>query len=623
MNIVRRSLTGIPRPAIARLGLGLLGALSGCFNPTPPANVLCAPDGWCPSGQTCDMNRWLCVPEGQIPDAGTWPWIDSGWPWPPPDSYYPWPDAGLGEGIPAALAAPWGPTFIQIEQVLVTYVTPGSDAEPEGFFVQLDPAGPAMFVAQSPSFPGVRLAAGDRVSFVVYQMGGLYENSVAEAVGELVVHSRGNDVSVLVQDVSYVTDLPYNAYPYASELVSANLHLTGSFFEDGYGFVIAPVSTNEYSGDGLLYLRMLPALQQEVGIERDCYFRVDGVPLWRYWSESSFPVYDAAELQDLWCPAPDIVWIQADTNTSVQVELSQPLDPTTVLLDGSQFTIAGLTVTGVALDGRFLTITTSSQTAGQTYALEVDDSVRDRFGSMVNLNDNTTFVGEGPRARLRVNEVKANIVPSCDLLELRAVQGGSLEGVRVTEQGATVHTFGSLLVATNDIVVVHFNSFSAQCNPGRSPSETTSVNQRPRVVFGANFDTAYDIYAAGPGLEIAPHTIAVYDQNGGMVDIVLVTDGSGVAPDAESEREAEDAADAGEWRPQSGSVPPGGFRGATFREHAAPGLESDQVTVVNGWSALAGQDSVQRSGNADSNHKGDWVTAPNTFGLPNAGQSPL
>lgn len=617
MNTARRSLTGIP--GIASLGV-LLGALSGCFNPTPPANVLCAPDGWCPSGQTCDPNRWQCVSDGEIPDAGGW--ID-GWPWPPPDSYYPFPDAGAGEGIAAALAAPWGPVYISIKQVLVTYVRPTLGFEPEGFFVQNDLSGPAMFVSVSPSFSGVRLTAGDRVSFSVYEMGGLYDNPVALSVGELVVHGRGNDVSSMVMDVNTAFDLTFNGPSYNGEVVRANLFVQGDFYDDGFGFLVAQVATEGVFDDWALVVRLPVPLQEQVGIEIGCTFGVDGVPLWRYWSETIFPIQDFSELRDVSCPQPEFRTATADTNTTVRLELSRSLDPETVQADGSQFTIDDLQVTAAALDGRFVTLTTTPQTVGQFYTVRMATSVRDIFGSSVAASNRATFEGAASRARVRINELKANIVPSCDLLELRVTEGGTLNDVRITEKGATIYTFRNLQVVPNDVIVIHFNGFSTQCNPGRSPNETQAASQHPRVVFGANFDTAYDIYLSAVGLETTPHTIGAHDHLGRLRDIVLVTGSLAFAPDTESEDEAALAAEAGEWRTQNGSVPSGGFRGDTFSAHAAAGLEVGEVSIVTGWSALDGQPSVQRSSNADSNHRGDWTTAPHSFGLLNAGQSPL
>lgn len=627
MNTARRSLTGIPRSALASLGLGMLGALSGCFNPTPPANVLCAPDGWCPSGQTCDTNSWLCVPSGGLPDAGGWPWWDSGWP--PPDGWYPpLPDAGVpAEGIAAALAAPWGPVSIAIDNVQVTYVKPALDIyEPEGFYVQSEAYGPALFVAVSPTFAGVRLAVGDQVSFRIYEMGELVLNSVAYSIGELVVHGRGSDVAWMIQDVGQVSDLGYTAYEYNAELVSANLYMAGGFFDDITAVtVVAPVVTDGSSNDGNIQVRVPIELQEQLGLEYDCRFRVDGLPIMTRFNVATFSVYDISELQNIACPASRISIVHVDSPTSVRIEFSRALDPATVRTDGSQFEITGLTITAAAVAGRFVTLTTTPQTGGELYNVitgGVTDSPLDILGVPIAYENYWVFYGAYPRARLRINELKANIVPSCDLLELRVVEGGTLEDVRITAQGQTMHTFGDLQLATNDLIVIHFNGSSTQCNPGRSQSETQSPNQRLRTLYAANYDTAYDIYVPLVGLNVSPHTIAVYNHLGRMVDAALVTGGSSL-PDPFSEDEAGLAAEAGEWRSESGTVPPGGFQGATFREHAAAGLDLDQVSVVTGWSAIDGKATVQRNSNADNNHKGDWTTAPHTFGLLNPGQSPL
>lgn len=627
MNTARRSLTGIPRSALASLGLGMLGALSGCFNPTPPANVLCAPDGWCPSGQTCDMNRWLCVPNGEIPDAGGWPWWDSGWP--PPDSWYPpIPDAGVpATGIAAALAAPWGsPVFISIDNVQVTYVKPAiEDYEPEGFYVQSEGDGPAMFVAVSPSFAGVRLAAGDQVSFRVYEMGELNWNSVAYSIGELVVHGRGSDVSWMVQDVGSVYDLGYIPYDYNAELVSAELIVASEFYDDYPGLTVAAMVDTATSSDRNIQVRMTNALHAQTGLEVGCSFRVDALPFMSLFGVATFPVYDISELRNIACPASRIEAVYSDSPTSVRLVFTRALDPATVRADGSQFAILGLTITAAAHEGRVVTLTTTPQTGGQLYTVisgDVPDSPRDVLGVPIADESYWVFYGAYPRARLRVNELKANIVPACDLLELRVVEGGTLEDVWITTQDQTIHTFGDLQLATNDFIVIHFNGSSTQCNPGRSQSETQSPNQRPRTLYAANYDTAYDIYVPLVGLNSSPHTIAVYDHIDRMVDVALVTGASGF-PEGGSQIEAARAAEAGEWRSESGTVPPGGFQGEAFRQHAAAGLDLEQVSVVTGWSALDGKASVQRNNDADSNHKGDWTTAPHTFGLLNPGQSPL
>ncbi len=513
--------------------------------------------------------------------------------------------------------------YIAIDQVLVTYIKPALGFEPEGFFVQNDLYGPAMFVSVSPSFSGVRLTAGDRVSFRVYEMGGLYENSVALAVGELVVHSRGNDVSALVQDVNEARDLTNSVYSYTAELVRARVTVQDVLNEDGFGSATGWVGTEGIDDDRLLNLRLPSSLQRLVGLEPNCTLELDGVPLWRQAEGTVFLAYDMGELRDVSCPQSRVQNIVYDTATELRIELSRSLDPSTVQANGSQFTLdGGVTVTAAAVDGRFVTLTITPLTAGQFYVLDMATSLRDILGVALQVGG-VGFSAPTPRARVRINELKANIVPSCDLLELRVTEGGTLNDVRITEKGATIYTFRNLQVETNDIVVIHFNGFSTQCNPGRSPNETQAASQHPRVVFGANFDTAYDIYLSAVGLETTPHTIGAHDYLGRLLDIVLVTGSLAFAPDTESEDEAALAAEAGEWRTQNGSVPSGGFRGDTFSAHAAEGLHVGEVSIVTGWSALDGQPSVQRSSNADSNHRGDWTTAPHSFGLLNAGQSPL
>lgn len=602
---------------------GLLWALQGCFNPSPPAGVFCAPDGWCPDGQRCEPFTWMCVVGDDTLDAGV-PWSDASWPWPPPDAF-PWPETdggGLLMGIDQALIS-YGPVNIQIPQVLVTFVKPASLSEVAGFFVQTEQLGPALFVGVDPNLGGTRLQVGDRVSFRILEMSDAYGLPMAVYIDSVVIHARGESESPLLQDVTNAEDLVYNAYLYAAELVRATIRVENFFANDELGFASCQVSTNAVF-DESFRLRVPETLQDVARLEIGCTLEVAATPLWRYYNQSHLLAYDLGDFRDVDCPPPRVEAVTAVTSTELRIELSRAVEPATVASNGSQFVFdGGITATSATASGRVVTVTTTQQVEGQLYSLTVDQSVQDIFGKGMEAGSSFGFQGGRTRATVRINEVKANIAPGCDLVELRVVDPGNLFGFDLRVQNSTVLTFGSVQVARNDLVVVHFDSNDASCRRAGSQNETDAENQQPRSDYPANFDNAYDWYTASQGPAAGPSVLVMRDEEDRILDAVLLTDGLMQDTSAQTENAAALVVSAGQWQSQGGGVPPGGFVDAAFHDSAATGIDADLADVTNGFDALDGQRSVQRSGNADSDRKGDWATAVHTFGAPNAGQSPL
>jgi hypothetical protein len=613
MTTAHRGLIGIA---------GLLWGLQGCFNPAPPAGAICAGDGWCPSGQYCDQVIWRCLP-GSPGDAGT-PWgPDAFWPWPPFDAGV--PDAARGEGIEAALGS-LGPVDILIPEVLITYVKPAAgENEPAGFFVQGEPEGPALFVGVDVNLGSARLAAGDRVSFRIGYMDDLYGVPMAQNIADVVLHERGQDTSALLQDVTDVVDVAYSPQLYTSELVRAAFTVDGNMYADGLGFVTAQVWTDVVYGEDWFRVRLPEALEQDViGLEGGCLLYLAGSPLWRSYDQVLFLVHSMSDLAAVDCPEPYISLITVESGTQLRIELNRALDPASVAPDGSQFTFDDdLQATSAVVSGRFLTLTTTPQNPGQLYTLEVASSVNDVFGKSLPAGNGFVFEGGRSRASVHINELKLNIVPGCDLVELRVVSPGSMAGYDLRSQNTTVLTFGDLQVDTNDLVMVHFDATDASCRRAGSLNETAAPGEQPRSDFPANFDTAYDWYTNYQGPAVAPGVLALRDDQDRIIDAVLVTDSSSQDTTLQTESAAELVVLADEWHTPSGTVPPDGFVDAAFHDNAVPGVDVDEVSVTQGFGALDGARSLQRSRNADNDHAGDWTTAVHSFGAVNAGQSPF
>jgi hypothetical protein len=224
---------------------------------------------------------------------------------------------------------------------------------------------------------------------------------------------------------------------------------------------------------------------------------------------------------------------------------------------------------------------------------------------------------------VRINEVNAHITNSCDLIELRVVSGGSLEGFKLLERDTQpLVTFTNLVVPTNAIIVVHINKPSTSCNPGGAASdERLSPLDQPAANFGKNYDTAYDWWSTDTGLTDTDSVITLYDGLGKIADAVFLDDD--VAPTVAlpnnvagpTENQAAIVAAAMQWQMVGGGVPVGGFKDDNFRFHACLDLDATGTSSTGS--------SIQRKDNSDNNDKNDWVSVGGSFGLINAGQTPF
>jgi hypothetical protein len=225
---------------------------------------------------------------------------------------------------------------------------------------------------------------------------------------------------------------------------------------------------------------------------------------------------------------------------------------------------------------------------------------------------------EAEMAQVVINEFNANITNSCDLIELRVVSGGRMDGYSLFHRNNQVVAFSGLAVATNDLIVVHLDTADPLCNPTGALNETTSVTQFPSSAHGRNYDTAYDWYSSEPGLFSTDNVFTLYDDRGQIMDAVLAADDPTGTTAAASEAQAAVVAAAGEWQMVGGGVPPGGFVDDDFCAHA--------VLDLNATSTTASGMTIQRTTNVDSNDKEGWTTgagAAQTWGLPNPGQAPF
>ncbi|MBP9147014.1 MAG: hypothetical protein KBI44_21260 [Thermoanaerobaculia bacterium] len=217
-------------------------------------------------------------------------------------------------------------------------------------------------------------------------------------------------------------------------------------------------------------------------------------------------------------------------------------------------------------------------------------------------------------AVVRINEVNGNIDSGCDLMELRVVAGGTMDGFRLRERDADSFTFTGLTVATNDLVVVHWNGNSATCNPNASPNETISITQHPAATFAANYDTAYDWYTSDSGITSTDNVLTLYRSGGAIADAVFVANDTSGSAATGTETQAAAVAAAGEWEMVGGGIPPGGFVDDDFKLHSAQDLDATGSDATSG-------STIQRTGDQETQTLADWGMVTFSWGSINVGQA--
>ena len=256
----------------------------------------------------------------------------------------------------------------------------------------------------------------------------------------------------------------------------------------------------------------------------------------------------------------------------------------------------------------------AAQTEGAAYSVAVGPAVKDLLGSSVAPGASTAdFAGYAVAALVRVDGVNAIITDGCDLVELRVVQGGSLDGQALLQRLQTLVVFEGVKVQTDDLIVVHLDGTDPICNPTGAYDETLAPDELPAWLNPQNFDGAYDWYATVDGVIATDNVLTVFRADGTIADAVLLSDGPDGTAAADSQTAAAKAAEAFEWLPVSGPIPAGGYLDDAFNANAVQGLKGTSKTPVGL--------SIQRLSDAGTNTAADWGLAESTWGAENPGQS--
>jgi hypothetical protein len=539
----------------------------------------------------------------------------------PPDAIE--PDGPIPDGIAAARATADGTGLaLRIHEVTVTYLKPqiGSTTnDPAGFTIQAQQEGPALFVAVDPATLTPPAEVGDVVSFRITELGTVGMQRRALAIEGYTRASTGADVAALAQDLSSASDVVSMIDSYDSELVTVTGSVAGAFGNAGAGFQSASFDTAGLSGDANFKLRVPLTLVDAIDMVMGCQIAAVRIPMGRFNAQAQPGVFSASDFTMSGCPAPVVASVVALSPTSVRLTFSRNILPSSVMADGSQFTFDnGLTASAAVVSGRTVTLTTSAQAIGTTYAVTVASTVTDLQGTGVGTPDNGTFPGFVTPAVVRINEVNANITGGCDLIELRVVSGGGMTGFKLQERnggtGELALTFPGFIVQANDLIVVHLNSGSATCNPGTATQETMTTSDQPAATFAGNYDTAYDFWNADAGLVATDNVLTLRDAANAIIDAVFLSDNpAGATTAAATETAAAAVGAANQWDPALAE-----YLDTVFRVNA--------VDDLNATGTTAADNSIQRLDDTDDNNKADWTTgagAAQTWGALNAGQTPF
>ncbi len=498
-----------------------------------------------------------------------------------------------------------GSLNLPVDHAIVTYVHAAIGNDVAGFFVQAEKTGPALFVAVDPSTLNPLPVAGDDVSFVVDSVGLVGTLREATAISSFARNAQNQPLSALLQDLSSATDVVNALDSYESEYVTMKGTIAADFAYAGSGFVSAQLDTAGVSGNANMKLRLPATVQSSVDVGKGCSLTLTGA-MWRYNTQAQPSGWVESDLNGITCPAPKVVSAVATSATSVVVTFDRNLDAVTVTGDGSQFSFDnGLTASAASLTApKEVTVTTSTQTASTTYTVTVAGTLKDMLGTGVDQAANTaTFTGYVKIAVLRLNEVNPNIGGSKDLIELRVITDGNLNGIDIYQDpGANSNnkilaTLPDLDVAVDDLIVVHLND-------GNVTSETTTKTD---CTDAACYSGAWDIAGGSSGIVYAGTALAVRNPDTTIQDAVAFSKGSGSAGyflDTLTFLQS-----AGQWLPAD-------CGGQTCTFNTTP--SADDITA--NWSSVGNSatgDSIGRVKSSDNDDQNDWAVGTSTFGAAN------
>ncbi len=307
-------------------------------------------------------------------------------------------DRQASQQIQAVRNASNGAVNLDIHGAWVTYIKQGVGNltnDPAGLFLQAERVGPAVFVPVDPSSLSPVPQVGDRVRVRVNAKS-VVNGQTRASISSLSVLSRGHSLASLLQEVSEVDVTSGGTRPdYESEYISISGTIrTPGFSASGAGHLQAPFTTlgvpSGSTSAPSLRLRVVETIRDSLALSADCTVMVTS-PLWVFMSGTQtrphiqVSAWRESDVSVTSCPAPYVLEASATSSTTVTVRFSRPMDPDSLLADGSQFIIPELNVTQARMTAPTeVVLTTSAQTVRQYYTLTAVSTLRDTRGTPLN-----------------------------------------------------------------------------------------------------------------------------------------------------------------------------------------------------------------------------------------------
>ncbi|MGF1468713.1 MAG: hypothetical protein ACFCGT_21515 [Sandaracinaceae bacterium] len=276
---------------------------------------------------------------------------------------------------------------LPVTDAIVTYVRGQFGADPEGFFVQAEAAGPALFVAVDPDGLPFRPDVGDIVSFdaTETEVTALERQHRVIAISNYLETESGIDVGFLIQDASAV-DLTTELDDYESEMVTVVATIVDDpTVEDepepcGNPHVCFRITTDGVvDGTDQLRLRGFSEVVDEADLAVGCSITLGPTPLWRNAGNAQVLILDRAEVDISDCNLPQVIGAVGVSPGSVRIDFDRFIDFTSVVDAGSQFNVVDMmgnerTASGVPIvNERSITIDTQTMVPGRGYTVRVAD----------------------------------------------------------------------------------------------------------------------------------------------------------------------------------------------------------------------------------------------------------
>ncbi|MCP3058628.1 chitobiase/beta-hexosaminidase C-terminal domain-containing protein [Myxococcus sp. K38C18041901] len=505
-----------------------------------------------------------------------------------------------------------------VDGAFITYVKPAvgtTRLEPEGFFLQAEKVGPAVFVEVPLASLAPAPVAGDRVRVLVTQVRLGTMDIATIDVASFAVLGSGYPMKVLAQEVSGI-NLPSNSDSYEAELVSIRGQLIEAFASDGVGtgfsstrLVTSGVpssSTSSYSQK----LRM-PELALGPELTPGCTVSIT-TPLWRS-GAAYLTVWKWELLDSVVCPLPRVLFAQALDGSQVQVRFDRRIDASSLDSAGGQFSIPGLLVTGATLHGPMeVRLQTSTQASRGHYRVTVSETLTDRLGAPVRSPSNTyAFRGYATPARLRLSEIDpSRSSGAVARVELEVLQAGPMTNLALWKGhvATPVATLPDVDVAVGDIVVVHLveEGFYPKLLPR---SEVSRKDEVPSSTHALAHDSAWDVRGSNEfTVEGEEAVLRLTDSFGNLQDgLILHRPGfSRVGFEAEAHALQDEQG----WLPAS-------CGGVRCTSASSPRLWDISANIGPLFGTGGATQSLTRVRVEDSDSAVDWALRTQGVGLPN------